>query len=94
MNETVFAGDFSIKLDSLGDSRCPSNAYCFFQGFANTKLIVQNGVDNQTIRLRTIYKLDTMTVFNRFIHILDVSPYPTGFSQIPQRDYVVKLLVR
>ena len=94
MNETVFSGDFSIKLDSLGDSRCPSDAVCFWSGLADAKLIVKNGVDNQTIRLQSVPKADSTTVFNRQIKLLSVSPYPSGLSQIPQRDYVIKLLVK
>lgn len=94
MSETVFSGDFSIRLDSLGDSRCPKNAVCFWAGLADAKLIVKKGVDSQTVRLKTAYKYDTATVFNRFLRIIDATPYPDGLSQIPQRDYVVKLLVR
>ncbi len=43
MSETVFSGDFSIQLDSLGDRRCPKNANCFWSGLADAKLIVKNG---------------------------------------------------
>jgi hypothetical protein len=95
MSETVFSGDFSIQLDSIvDDSRCPSNAVCIWQGLADAKLIVKKGSDSQTIRLKTVSKMDTMTVFNRLIRILNVSPYPNGQGRIPQGDYVVRLVVR
>jgi hypothetical protein len=95
MSETVFSGDFSIRLDSIvDDSRCPSNAVCIWSGLADAKLMVKKGVDSQIVRVKTFNKMDTVTVFNRLIRIINASPYPSGVTPIQQKDYVVRLVVR
>jgi hypothetical protein len=94
MSETVSAGSFSIKLDSIQDSRCPTSVVCVWAGVAEAKLIVKEGNNSQIVRLQTATKLDTATVFNRSLRLLKVSPYPITAQQIPQSDYVIQLLVQ
>lgn len=95
MNETVFSGDFSIKLDSIQESRCPTDVTCVTAGFVAVKLIVKKDNNSQIIRLINIPKSDTITVFNHHIRLLSVLPYPNSVAnQIPQNDYIIKLLVR
>ena len=100
VSETVFSGNFSIKLDSITqDNRCPTTVNCIMAGTAIAKLIVQNDSDKQVVELSLVPKMnprvpfDTTTVFNHHLRLLDVSPYPGEFG-IAQRDYVIKLLVQ
>jgi hypothetical protein len=94
MAETVMSGDITIKLDNVNEGRCPKNVTCVWAGFADAKLIVQKGAYSQVVQLKTVSKLDTAVVLNRHFRLLSVSPYPIGATQIPQSDYVVKLLVQ
>jgi hypothetical protein len=94
MAETVSIGDFSIKLDSMADSRCPTNANCIWAGVADAKLVVKRGMDSQIVRLKNVQKFDTATVFSRQLRLLNVSPYPNSTTPIPQGDYVIKLVVQ
>jgi hypothetical protein len=97
MSETVFSGNFSIKFDSITlDNRCPITLNCFAAGTAVAKLIVQKDSLKQTIRLsetaliNSFYPLNTITVFNQKIRLVQVSPYPGEFG-IAQSDYEIKL---
>ncbi len=94
-NETVISGDFSIKLDSISDSRCPLDFYCFTAGWVNAKLLVQKNTNSQIVRISDVPNFDTATVFNYRLRFLSVLPEQTvSANRIPQRDYVIKLLVQ
>ena len=95
MTETVISGNYSIKLDSIEDSRCATDLTCIWAGSVRAKLLVQKNTDSQIVRLYNMPKFDTATVFNQTIRFLSVSPdRGKSANVIPQNAYVIKLLVQ
>jgi hypothetical protein len=94
LGETVNFSNFSIKLDSANDSRCPINAQCFWAGVATAKLNVKK--DNATEFARFLLDptnkntVDKVTVFNRRLHLLNVLLPPNASNQ---DDYFIQLIV-
>jgi hypothetical protein len=95
MAETVISGNFSIKLDSIEDSRCATDVNCIWAGSVRAKLIVKKNTDSQIVRIYNVPKFDTATVFNQTIRFLSVSPgRGKSADVIPQSAFVIKLLVQ
>jgi hypothetical protein len=95
MSETVFSGNFSIRLDSAQDSRCPTDVDCIWAGSVMAKLTIQNNMESQIVRLYNQPKFDTAIIFNKTIRFLSVSPNRgKSVNVIPQKDFVIKLLVK
>ncbi len=95
----IFAGNFTIRLDSvIDDSRCPANAECFWEGRVDARFVfTQNG----TALLDTLanggqltdWPDDKTEHFGFTVQMLEMTPYPQEFGTIPQVDYVAKLAV-
>jgi hypothetical protein len=94
LGETVNFSNFSIKLDSANDSRCPINASCVWAGVATAKLSVKK--DNATEIARFLLDptnkntVDKVTMFNRRLHLVNVLLPPNASSQ---NDYFIELIV-
>jgi hypothetical protein len=95
MSETVISGNYSLRLDSIEDSRCATDITCIWAGSVRAKLLIQKNMESQIIRIYNMPKFDTATVFNQTIRFLSVSPERgKSANVIPQKDYVIKLLVQ
>ncbi|TBN03325.1 hypothetical protein EYD45_09970 [Hyunsoonleella flava] len=68
---------FTICLDSIQDSRCPTGLVCVWEGDAATYFSLDNGqnIKSITLHTNTIFQQDTLIDGLR-IKLLDVSPYP------------------
>src|SRR5437867_2046208 len=100
VSQTFSSEPDSIKVKFLnvtGDSRCPSDVTCVWQGevtiFVN---VIENNQDLGDFRLTSrAGKEDLATqVFNRHsIQVVKVEPYPTSGSKISLSDYVATLVI-
>ncbi len=90
-------GSFTICYDSLiSDSRCPIDAVCIWEGFAQVKLSLH--IDNTVIhfKLATMHHsalnlINDTTINGINIKLEDVSPYPSWSSPYNINDSKVKL---
>lgn len=90
----------SIKFAEIyGDSRCPKDVFCFWEGRVDVGLELSFG---QTTRTDTLSKSglsadnakDSTAFLDFKIKLLSVEPYPDDADgQIPKEDYKVKLVV-
>jgi hypothetical protein len=95
MSETVISGNYSLRLDSIEDSRCATDITCIWAGSVRAKLLIQKNMESQIVRIYNMPKFDTATVFNQTIRFLSVLPdRGKSANVIPQKDYVIKLLVQ
>lgn len=77
----------------LGDSRCPRDATCVWEGLAAIRLTVTAGAESTPVDLDTAQS-STAVVFGYKIHLEGVSPYPTSTRpQIDPTGYSVRLKV-
>lgn len=96
---TVDPANLKVAFKSLlGDSRCPTNVICVWQGRADVE--IQSTLGSAT-------QIDTMTVggdinpsdpdttkaFGYKIRLVDVLPYPLAPDLTPAANYSVKVLV-
>lgn len=88
--------DISLQMtfaELLGDSRCPRDATCVWEGAAIVRLTVTTGAGSSSVDLDTAQR-STAVVGGYKIHLEDVSPYPV--STRPQLDptgYSVRLKI-
>jgi hypothetical protein len=77
----------------LGDSRCPRDATCVWEGVAIVRLTVTAGADSTSVDLDTAQG-STAVVGGYKLHLEDVSPYPVSTRpQIDPTGYSVRLKV-
>ena len=108
LNDTIEIANFEtrnnyehelvLRMDSvLGDSRCPSNVQCVWEGNAEVRFLFT--VDS----IRTDFVLNTHgrmqfnsdTVIGGYcIKLLDLSPYPEYPGEILQAEYYSKVKVK
>ena len=108
LNDTIEIANFNtrynyehklvLRMDSvLGDSRCPSNVQCVWEGNAEVRFLFT--VDS----IRTDFVLNTHgrmqfnsdTVIGGYsISLLDLSPYPEDPGEILQVEYYSKVIVK
>lgn len=88
--------DISLNVtftELLGDSRCPRDVTCVWEGAAIVRLTVTAGAEPTLVDLDTAQN-STAVVGGYKIHLENVSPYPT--STRPQLDpagYSVRLKI-
>lgn len=87
VNNTLMLGDLSIKLNSISDSRCPSDVQCIWEGRVDAEVTFTEGIKKETKEL-SIGK-DPITFSDYKISLLAVNPYPKSKKQIKQSDYKV-----
>ena len=77
------------------DSRCPTNANCFWAGRVIAEFRVEKGGEALIKTLTDNPENDptlstSFTAFDHVVKLIEVSPYPAG-TPIAQKDYVVKI---
>ncbi len=87
----------SICLNSVQDSRCPSNVMCFWQGVAEANFTLKTGTAEikfklATLKLGNVYSNDTTINNIRFV-LKDVTPYP-GEAGYETKNKTVKLEIQ
>jgi len=85
-----------ICLDSvLNDSRCPTGAYCIWEGNAEVRFKFEKFNDNPILfNLNTHMGFTTDTIFDRYkFTLISLSPYPTVEHRIAQKDYKAEIIV-
>ncbi len=98
VNQTAELDNDGLKITFLEiteDSRCPTNADCFWAGRVVAEFKVEKGGESVIKTLTDNPENDPMlsTTFTAFGHLVkldEVTPYPDG-SPIAQKDYVVKI---
>jgi hypothetical protein len=83
--------------DVIGDSRCPTNVVCVWEGQAEVQLdlIFQNDMVHSVIlidRVNHDEQRDT-TFSDYYIKLIEVLPYPEEPQQIEKEDYEIRLLI-
>jgi len=78
----------------LGDSRCPTNVYCFWPGDAAGVLWARlPSRDKKAFELHTFRDFRWKVTYHHYeITLINVAPYPHEGVPIPPQDYVVTVL--
>lgn len=84
-----------IKFNSvLGDSRCPIDAICVWEGNAEVSLDFKNSNgDALSTKLNTSLAPREISFFDLTIFLKDLVPYPRLDTVIDPTDYIVTLLI-
>lgn len=98
INQTAEVETDGMKITLLGiteDSRCPTNADCFWEGRVVAEFKVEKGGEAviKTLTDNPANDPTLSTTFNAFGHLVkldEVAPYPDG-NPIEQSDYEVKI---
>jgi len=108
LNDTIEMANFETKynhennivlrMDSvLGDSRCPSNVLCFWEGNAEVRFLFTVDSKGTDFVLNTHggKQFNSDTVFSGYhIKLLDLAPYPEDPGEILQVEYYSKVIVK
>ncbi|MCV0367318.1 MAG: hypothetical protein K5798_08685 [Nitrosopumilus sp.] len=82
-------------LDAVGDSRCPSDVTCVWEGAVSVQVnLIKDDLDlgNHTILLGE--NGDDKQIFDGyFVKLITVEPYPSSTTPIKSSDYVMTFLV-
>lgn len=93
VNKSMAIGDFGINLDSVSDSRCPSDVQCIWQGEAKATITFKEEGKKETKEF--VLGGEPYVVFSKYkVSVLEITPYPKSDKQIKQSDYVVKIKVQ
>ena len=87
----------TIIIDSLEDSRCPSNVECVWEG--EVKIYLSLDINNEKHKHTLIFKNDDTEqsfedVNGYELKIKSITPYPSAPSDIPQEDYVIEMGIK
>lgn len=85
----VAVGDLSLNLESVSDSRCPSDVQCIWEGRADAEITFKKGSISELRQLGTNTGSITFSDYN--VSLVEITPYPTSKKQIKQSDYKVKI---
>lgn len=92
-NET---NNFTITFNKVeNDSRCPTNAICFWEGVATIKLTLkkENIEYPFTLHTQSLPQYNTDTVVAGYkIKLMELNPYPVALQQ-NAKEYKAKLLI-
>jgi hypothetical protein len=93
---TVASGDMKIKFtDMLGDSRCPLNAVCIWEGEVTCRLDINYGgkvVQKMLVKSGNSPEYAT-TDFAGYTIRFDVQPYPEAGKSIAKSSYFLRLII-
>ncbi|MCB0747260.1 MAG: hypothetical protein H6613_10415 [Ignavibacteriales bacterium] len=88
--------DISIKFESLvGDSRCPIDAICVWEGDAEVKFSLKKNDTLFDFSLHTsknYFNTDTLIIGYR-IELIDVYPYPQSNVNYNLEEYSTKVII-
>ena len=83
--------EYSICLEYVNDSRCPSNGNCIWEGNASANFVLNSKTENKSFTLNTQRNFQRDTVINGLkIELVSVSPYPLLNSTTNQNEYWVE----
>lgn len=97
INQTAYLESNEIKIQLLnvtGDSRCPSDVTCIWQGQVTVLVDISKGsqsVGNFTLIPSQNKTMASKTFDNYFIQVISVEPYPISTKRILPSDYAVNL---
>ena len=93
-------GNTKITLLDVMDSRCPINANCVWEGNAEVSMRIEKDNETMDFSLNTAGNINndlnyptSTTIFDLFIELLDVQPYPEIDVTYTLEDYVISLNV-
>jgi hypothetical protein len=93
---SIIGEDLKIKFaEFVGDSRCPINVVCIWQGEVTVRIEITTGGVSYT---KTLVKpgsspIYITTDFGNYEIQFDVQPYPEAGKKISKQDYYLKLIV-
>jgi len=87
-------GQYTLKINKIGDSRCPEGAMCIWQGEITVTGEWTNKKNKTTIELHSVMKLIQKEPDGFTFQIIDSKPYPTLGKESKPEDSVVTLLIK
>lgn len=93
--ETIHVDSLALEFTTLdGDSRCPANAVCIWEGNARILLALTRGQSSTVAELNTSNRFPTVAVFEGyFVELRRLDPYPAT-AGIPQpQNYTATVFV-
>ncbi|MBK7105639.1 MAG: hypothetical protein IPH62_10185 [Ignavibacteriae bacterium] len=97
-NQKLVNDDENISIqftELVGDSRCPIDAICVWEGDAEIKFRFSKNNSFEDFTLHTsinYFNADTL-LFGYRIELVEVFPYPQINIEIPSKDYKVKIKI-
>lgn len=80
--------------DVVSDSRCPINVKCIWAGDGEVKLKFKKDNDVTHEYLHTYLEPKSVIVYNYFIKLNSLMPYPEFGKEIIKTDYKVELIIK
>jgi len=81
-------------IEVIGDSRCPQNAICVWEGVASSHIkITHEGVDYSIVLNQPGLTEEASETFINYTVTYSLNPYPREGEEIPPKDYLLTLNV-
>jgi len=81
-------------IEVIGDSRCPQNANCDWEGVASSHIkITHEGVDYSIVLNQPGLTEQASETFINYTVTYSLNPYPREGEEIPPKDYLLTLNV-
>lgn len=81
-------------IEVIGDSRCPQNVNCVWEGVASSHVkITHEGVDYSIVLNQPGLTEQASEVFINYTVTYSLNPYPREGEEIPPKDYLLTLNV-
>ena len=81
-------------IEVIGDSRCPQNVNCVWEGVASSHVkITHEGVDYSIVLNQPGLTEQTSETFINYTVTDSLNPYPREGEEIPEKDYLLTLNV-
>jgi len=81
-------------IEVIGDSRCPQNANCIWEGVASSYIkITHEGVDYSIVLNQPGLTEQASEIFIDYTLTYSLNPYPREGEEIPPKDYLLTLNV-
>lgn len=95
INESTFLESESLQItvNSINDSRCPSDVTCVWEGEAKVQLSLTHNEKSGNFTLSTVKNNNSVSFDNYLVNLQSVEPYPTSTKTIATDDYVVTVSV-
>lgn len=85
--------EYNLCLESVNDSRCPTDLVCIWEGNAAANFILNSKTDSKPFTLNTNQSFQRDTILNRLkIELVRVSPYPIT-TATNQNEYSVTIKI-
>ena len=81
-------------IEVIGDSRCPQNANCVWEGVASSHIrITHEGADYSIVLNQPGLTEQASETFVNYTLTYSLNPYPRAGEEIPPKDYLLTLNV-